>query len=158
MDPRIEIITEKKLVGIRIRMSLSDNNTTALWQRFMSRRREIKNQVSADLYSVQVYDKSLDFKDFTPTTVFEKWAAIEVAELESLPAGMDEYILEGGKYAVFIHKGSASAFYKTFQFIYGDWLPNSKYQLDDRGHFELLGDKYKHEDSTSEEEVWVPIM
>jgi AraC family transcriptional regulator len=36
-------------------------------------------------------------------------------------------------------------------------LPNSAYELDDREHFELLGEKYKNNDPNSEEEIWIPI-
>jgi AraC family transcriptional regulator len=36
-------------------------------------------------------------------------------------------------------------------------VTNSKYLLDNRPHFETLGEKYKNEDPSSEEEVWIPI-
>jgi AraC family transcriptional regulator len=36
-------------------------------------------------------------------------------------------------------------------------LPNSNYHLDDRPHFEILGEKYKNADPGSEEEIWIPI-
>jgi AraC family transcriptional regulator len=35
-------------------------------------------------------------------------------------------------------------------------LPGSEYFLDNRPHFEVLGDKYKNNDPTSEEEIWKP--
>ena len=31
------------------------------------------------------------------------------------------------------------------------------YTLDDRPHFEILGEKYKNQDPDSEEELWIPI-
>jgi len=42
-------------------------------------------------------------------------------------------------------------------YIMSQWLPNSKYILDHRPHFELLGAKYKNNSPDSEEEVWIPI-
>ncbi|TQE66329.1 GyrI-like domain-containing protein [Leptospira noguchii] len=42
--------------------------------------------------------------------------------------------------------------------IFQEWLPNSGYKLEHRPHFELLGSKYKNNDPTSEEEVWIPIV
>jgi AraC family transcriptional regulator len=36
-------------------------------------------------------------------------------------------------------------------------LPNLGYTLDDRAHFEVLGEKYKNNDPLSEEEIWIPI-
>jgi AraC family transcriptional regulator len=36
-------------------------------------------------------------------------------------------------------------------------VPASNYDLDDRPHFEILGDKYKNGDPNSEEDIWIPI-
>ncbi len=44
-----------------------------------------------------------------------------------------------------------------YQYIFGIWLPNSVYLLDDRPHFEVLGTKYKNAKTDSEEEIWIPI-
>lgn len=157
MEPRIEILTKKKLVGMRLQMSLSDNRTAELWRSFMPRRKEIKNNLSTELFSMQVYDQSYNFGEFDPDVSFEKWAAIEVSDFSSIPAEMETFALPGGLYSVFIHKGAASNEPKTFQYIFGTWLPNSEYSLDNRPHFEILGVNYKNEDPDSEEEVWIPI-
>jgi AraC family transcriptional regulator len=157
MQPRIETITGKKLVGKRIRMSFSDNKTFELWKSFMPRRKEITNNKTTDLFSMQIYDKHFDFKNINLDEEFEKWAAIEVTDFDTIPDGMESYSLTGGLYAVFIHKGAASTGPKTFKYIFGTWLPNSDFILDNRPHFEILGKKYIHEDPDSEEEVWIPV-
>ncbi len=157
MNPRIETLPEKKLIGKSIKMSLVNNKTGVLWLNFMQHKKNIKNTIGMDLYSIQVYDKSLNFKDFNPTTEFTKWAAIEVLNFNEIPDTMETFKLKGGLYAVFTHKGAASTFQRTFQYIFGEWLPKSQYQLDNRAHFELLGEKYKNNSSNSEEEVWIPI-
>ncbi|MGE5679943.1 MAG: GyrI-like domain-containing protein [Bacillota bacterium] len=155
--PRIETLPEKKLIGRHLKMSLSNNRTSELWRSFMPLRIEIKNSVTDDLFSMQVYGSSFDFKNFNPDLEFEKWAAVEVSDFDSIPDGMEPYTLIGGLYAVFIHKGAASTGYKTFQFIFGTWLPKSEFELDNREHFEILGEKYKNDDPESEEEIWIPI-
>jgi len=157
MQPRIEILPEKKLVGKSLRMSLANNKTAELWRSFMPERKLIKNTVSSELFSMQVYDKSLDFKDFNPQTEFTKCAMIETSEYENIPEDMETRILDSGLYAVFVHKGMAKDFPKTSQYIFSQWLPNSDYELDQREHFELLGAKYNPTDENSEEEVWIPI-
>jgi len=157
MEPRIELLAEKKLVGKRLNMTLSNDRTFELWHSFMPHRKEIKNSISTDLFCLQIYDKNLDFKDFNPQTEFEKWAAIEVTNFSDIPDNMETYTLKGGLYAVFIHKGAPSSFPKTFQFIFNEWLPKSEYELDNREHFDLMGEKYKNDDPESEEEIWVPI-
>ena len=157
MDFTIRILPEKKLIGKRVKMSLANNKTFELWRSFMPRRKEIRNSLTTDLFSMQVYDESFDFKKFSPATPFEKWAAIEVADFNTIPAEMEAYTLTGGLYAVFLYKGSSSDFAKPFQYIFGTWLPNSDYTLDNREHFEILGEKYKNNDPASEEEIWIPV-
>ncbi|MCB0430071.1 MAG: GyrI-like domain-containing protein [Flavobacteriales bacterium] len=156
MEPRIETLKEKKLVGMHIRMSLADNQTFALWSGFGPRRREVK-ALNTDLFSLQVFPLSYDFHRFDPQASFEKWAAAEVASFDDVPEGMDTLVLPEGLYAVFIHKGPASEGERTFRYIFHTWLPSSGYMLDNRPHFELLGAKYKNNEPDSEEEVWIPI-
>jgi AraC family transcriptional regulator len=155
MQPRITYLEEKKLVGKKLKMSFANNSTGELWGSFMPRRKEINNQVSTALFSLQVYDKA-QFENFDPAREFEKWALTEVTDFGNVPHGLEKFALAGGQYAVFIHKGSSTDD-RTFQYIYGHWLPNSDYLLDDRPHFEILGDKYKNNDLNSEEEIWIPI-
>jgi len=156
MQPRIETLSEKKLIGIRMIMSFSNNKTGELWRSFMPRRKEIQNNIGTELFSMQVYD-DLYFNNFNPDKAFEKWATIEVTDFSVVPGKMETFILPGGLYAVFIHKGAASIEPETFEYIFRTWLPNSEYALDNRPHFEILGEKYKNEDPFSEEEIWIPI-
>lgn len=155
MEPRIETIKGKKLIGKRLKMSFSENKTAELWRNFMPRRTEIKNNIGTELYSLQIYDPS-HFTSFNLNTEFEKWALIEVLDFDILPEGMEAFILTGGAYVVFIHKGLNSD-NSTFRYIFESWLPNSDFQLDNRPHFEILGNKYKNGQLDSEEEVWIPV-
>jgi AraC family transcriptional regulator len=155
MIPRIETLIEKKLIGKKISMSLSDNKTGQLWKIFMPRLNEIQKQVSANLYSIQTALPDY-FTNFNPNTIFEKWAAIEVENIDHIPDEMETITLNGGQYAVFNYKG-LSTDTKIFEYIYGKWLPESKYDLDDKPHFCIMGEKYKNADPDSEEEIWIPI-
>jgi AraC family transcriptional regulator len=158
MTPKIVSIPAKKLIGYSIEMSLLDNQTQTIWQLFMPRLKEIKNAVSADLFSLQNYPENY-FTNFTPETIFTKWAAVEVKDFENILDGFEKLEITGGKYAVFLHKGNTEMFAKTAQYIYTEWLPNSGYQLDNKPHFEVLGDNYLgHENPKSEEEIWIPIV
>jgi len=122
----------------------------------MPYRKKIHNCVSSDLYSLQTYPPCF-FDNFSPNTEFEKWAAIEVVDFIDVPGDLLTFNLPSGLYAVFVYKGLPSAASDTFQFILGTWLPNSNYNLDNRPHFERLGEKYKNDDPNSEEEIWIPI-
>jgi AraC family transcriptional regulator len=157
MEPRIETLREKKLVGKRMKMTLGNDMTGQLWKSFMQRRREITNSVGTDLFSMQVHTTELDLEKIDLNTPFEKWATIEVTDFTKVPEGMESFVLPGGRYAVFEHKGDASTGPTIFQYIFGKWLPASGYALDNRPHFEILGEKYKNGDPDSEEEIWIPI-
>ena len=154
-EPRIENLSEKKLVGKRLTMSLADNKTSHLWQSFMPGRREISNAVTSELISMQVYHEP--FRPGDINQEFEKWAAVEVSSFENTPEKMDTYTLNAGLYAVFHYKG-LSTDNRVFVHIFGTWLPSSDYLLDDRPHFEILGNKYKNGDPNSEEEIWIPVQ
>jgi AraC family transcriptional regulator len=156
MNPIIKILPEKKLIGKRMIMSFSNNKTIELWKNFMPRRKEIQNNIGTELYSMQIYSPSFFVKVDT-NKEFEKWAAIEVTNFNIVPDGMEKFTLTAGLYAVFLYKGAASAAAETFQYILGTWLPSSEYVLDNRTHFEILGEKYKNEDPNSEEEIWIPV-
>jgi AraC family transcriptional regulator len=156
MEARIETLTERKLVGKRMKMTFADNQTPALWQSFMPRRKEIQHNVGDELYSLQVYPPSF-FEQFNPHAEFEKWAAIQVTGVDSIPPEFEIFTLPAGLYAVFTYRGTSQAAAQTFQYIYGDWVPNSEYHLDDRPHFELLGAKYQRAGADSEEEFWIPV-
>lgn len=157
-DPRIITLPPKRLIGMRVRMTMAEPRTTELWRGFMPRRKEIAPAVGTDLFSLQVYAPHFQLQHFTPQTTFDRWAAVEVPEHATVPAGMEELALTGGQYAVFLHQGPASAGPRTFGFIYGVWAPAAPYRIDNtRPHFEVLGPKYKHEDPSSEEDVFIPI-
>lgn len=155
MTPKIEKLNEKKLIGKHITMSLANNQTGELWKSFMPRRNEVTNNVTSDLISMQIYEPT-HFTNFKPTNEFKKWATVEVTDHEKVPADMETFTLPEGLYAVFHYKG-LSHDTGIFQYIFGTWLPNSNYHLDNRPHFEVLGDKYKNNDPNSEEEIWIPI-
>ena len=157
MQPTIVHLKEKILIGCSIKMNFTENNTGELWQSFMPRLKEIKNKISADLFSVQLYNNDYNFNQFNPSAYFTKWAATEVLCIDDIPANMETLIIPQGLYAVFLHKGS-NADNTTFQYIFQTWLPASEqYMLDARSHFELLSKKYKNGYSSSEEEIWIPI-
>jgi len=156
MIPRIVSLNEKKLVGKRLTMTFAKNNTFKLWQSFMPKRNEINNTLNNDLFSIQIYPDTFNFENFDINIEFEKWAAVEVVTFDSIPYEFEALILKGGQYAVFDYKGLSSDT-KMFEYIFGVWLPKSEFSLDNRPHFEILGEKYKNNDINSEEQIWIPI-
>lgn len=156
MTPEIKKSNEKKLVGKSLTMSYADYTIAELWGSFMPRLREITNNLSNDLISLAVYHTT-HFADFKPTNEFERWATVEVADFDLVPAGMQTFLLKEGLYAVFTYQGDSKGIANFYKDIFESWLPNAGYAVDERPHFEILGDKYKNNDPSSEEEIWIPV-
>jgi AraC family transcriptional regulator len=157
MQPRIESVPEKKLVGTSVSMSLIDNKTFELFSSFMTNRKQVKNSLGTAIYEVMEYDAA-HFKNFNPNKSFKKWATLEVGNFEAIPENMNTLVLESGLYAVFTYKGLAKDFSNLMQYVFTEWLPKSEYALANRPHFNVLGDKYIKDSPDSEEEVYIPIQ
>lgn len=157
MQPRITTISSKKLIGKQIRMSVLEDRTQDLWQSFMPRRNEISNVANKFLYSVQIFDSEKYFDPVSPETEFGKWAAIEVSDYSVIPEGMEPLEIPEGLYAIFDYKGPANAALPFFQYIFQTWIPSSEYDVDNRPHVALMGEKYRGNNPDSEEEIWVPV-
>ena len=155
IQPKIENLEEKKLIGKRLTMSMANNSTSDLWKSFIPRLGEISNKVSNELISMQIYGPTY-FTGFDPASEFEKWATVVVTDFNHVPEDMETFTLTGGLYAVFDYKGSSND-NSIFQYIFRSWIPDSDYFLDHRPHFEVLGARYKNADPNSEEEIWIPI-
>jgi AraC family transcriptional regulator len=69
---------------------------------------------------------------------------------------METFNLNCGEYAVFDYQGLSND-NSIFQYIYRKWLPNSNYKLENRSHFEVLGENYRNNDPNSKEQIWIPI-
>ena len=156
-QPRIELLSPRKLVGKQLEMSFANDLTPQLWRSFMPVRNKIRNAITPNLFSVQLFGPSFSFYPINPHEPFTKWATLEVTEVSEIPDDMDILELPGGLYAIFPYRGTPSGFALIFNFIFNEWLPNSGYELDQRPHFELLGEKYKNNDPTSEEDIYIPV-
>lgn len=155
-NPRIVSVCEKIFMGMSLRMSLTNNRTGELWRTFMPRRKEIPRVLSADLFSLQSYPHGY-WEEFNPDCEFEKWALMEVPGFDETPDGMELFVLPRGEYAVFAYKGAAGDS-RVFEYIFKEWLPASGYRLDNRPHFEVLGERYNNTSPDSEEEIWIPVI
>ena len=156
MFSKTESLNPKHLIGMHSEMSFAQDRTRELWQRFIPRQKEVVDRVDTNYISMQVFGNS-NGRAIDPGQPFTKWATVEVSEGADIPEDMEAYLLSGGLYAVFIHKGPAAAFRKTFGYIFGTWLPASEYERDNREQFEVLPEGYSPVDPEAEEEIWIPV-
>lgn len=152
MQAQIISLKAKQLIGLSCSMSLVKNETVALWKRFM----EHRPIHLSEFIAMQVYGPDY-FSSFDPTKAFQQWACVEVDSLEIIPEKMVPFLIPAGLYAKFNYKGP-SADHSIYDYIFRQWIPKSKYTIDNRPHFQVMGEKYSNTSSDSEEEIWIPIL
>lgn len=140
------------LCGASEAMSLQTFTPWTLWPQIMPRLDQIRNRTSQDLISLRNFN---GIPVFGPQANpdFTYWGGVEVLEANK---GFEHLEIPAGTYAVFHYKGLSSDS-TIWRSIYSQWLPNSEWELDERPHFERLGSKYKNDDPTSEEDIYIPI-
>ncbi|MBD3581080.1 GyrI-like domain-containing protein [Flavobacterium selenitireducens] len=152
---RLDTFPDSRLIGRNLEMSFAHDRTPALWKSFMPDRHQLQNARGNDLISLQVYPRGFDFSD--PQLAFVKWSGVIVPDGQKVPSSMEALEIPQGRYAVFLHSGSPTTAADTFNYIFREWLPSSGFELDERPHFEILGEKYDNNSANSEEEIWIPI-
>lgn len=158
MTHRIERIDDRLVVGMKTNASVItiSEKTRALAQSFMPRRHEVSFRIGKHVFSIQNYGKG--YVSSGLNSEFEKWVGVEVQNTNNLPLGMQPFIIKSGMYAVFSFIGSVSDFPKSRAYIFQEWLPSSKYKLDQKAHFEILSEDYSKDLQHIEEEIWIPIQ
>lgn len=152
---RLDTFPDSRLIGRELEMSFARDRTPELWKSFMPDRHQLRNARGNDLISLQIYPRNFNFSD--PQIAFVKWAGVIVSDAHEVPSSMQAFDIPQGNYAVFLHSGSPTTAAATFGYIFGQWLPSSGFELDERPHFEILGEKYKNGSADSEEEIWIPV-
>lgn len=156
-EPKIKRPSQQLLVGKKIEMTTLNTYPKELWQSVMPYKRQITGLTSLDNYAVHCYQDLNYFKHFDPKAKFTKWAAFPVSEDFYAPEGFETFILPNSLYAVFTYRGHPGKASSFFNYIYNEWLPSSSYELADRPHFAVMGERYNNFSDDSEEEIWVPI-
>ncbi len=155
MNPTIKTFPTTKFIGMNLSFSYANYRAFELWSSFMPRRKEIQNIIDSELYNIQINPNNFDFQ---PNTPFVKWAAVAVSSFDNVPDGMETLEIKESLYAVFNYKGNQANVATFFKSIYTVWLPNSDYELGNHPQFEILGEKHKNDNPSSEEEIWIPIQ
>ena len=158
LQPQIVHLSSRKLTGMQTQTSLSHNAVPRLWQDFIPRRSEIVNVLDNGMIGISGYNTNFRAETFIAASPLEKWATVEVSDFGTPPTGMKNRELTGGEYAAFTHKGGKKNIVMSFEYMYGVWIPDSIYDIDDRDHFEHYPKNYRGpEHPDSELKIYIPI-
>jgi AraC family transcriptional regulator len=101
---------------------------------------------------------SHDSPDVTDAEKLRYDACITVKKDVSPQGEIGVKTIDGGKYAIFRHKGSYEKFNDSYNYIYGTWMPENNIEPDDKPCFELYinsPDKTKPEKLLTD--IYIPI-
>lgn len=156
-SPELVMLKETRVAGLRGTTSLFDNRLPGLWEEFMRLHKDLFVTAGAG-YGICETQQTVYTKD--GDVMFAAMVGSPVNTFDELPLflPLDTKILRAGKFAVFTHRGTFANLFKTYQYIFGTWLPAAKEELDDREDFEV----YEREVSTfdapdNEVKIYIPI-
>jgi AraC family transcriptional regulator len=155
-EPHIIATSSLELVGIAQEMSLLSMPIAELWKTFRSHE-AVRKQFIPLFYSVQLHHAPLDVQHFAPAALFTKWACASRDFFETMPTEFLSLHIPAGLYAQFEVTAPPTAAKEVFEFIYGEWLPTSGYQLAHRHQLEVIPHDYMQQGDRAQETIWIPI-
>ncbi|GGC84348.1 AraC family transcriptional regulator [Undibacterium terreum] len=155
--PELDTRPAMLLVGMHTRFygSDSDKNNLGeqlppLWERFIARLAEVEHTVPGCCYGV-VLPAAGDSDEL------EYYAAIEVRQIDALPAGMHKIEIPATNYATFLHRGVGKLVDQTVDFIYSSWLCQSEYRHNGGPDLEIYDASFDPLSENSQMRYAIPI-
>lgn len=154
-EPEIIQMEETKAAGIRGTTSLFDNRLPKLWEQFLALE---KNNPGSEGIRYCICETQQTSYTKNGDVLFSVMVGSQTADYHNLTPGLAVKTLHAGKYAVFTHRGDYANLYKTYQYIFGIWLPSAKEELDGREDFEQYeGEVISPDDPDNEVKIYIPI-
>lgn len=156
-SPDFVVREETRVAGLRGTTALSDNRLPELWAEFMRLHKDLFMAAGAG-YGICETQQTTYTKD--GDVLFAAMVGSPVNDFESLPQSLslDKKVLRAGKYAVFTHRGTFANLFKTYQYIFGTWLPAAGVELDAREDFEVYDREVLSFDAPNNEvKIYIPV-
>ena len=155
MEPIITTIAKVTVVGMEYHGQNKNKEITAMWGVFNQKCMAIPHLTGKRA----AYGVCFSDADYGTTGMFRYVAGLPVTVVDALPEGMTSCTVPAGRYAVFTHCGTLATLDRTFDYIYGTWLPSSEYRLDaTRPDFEFYDERFTTgDDPASKFDIYIPI-
>ncbi len=159
IQPEIVEVGPVKIVGLRDTTTIKNNKIPAMWQKFNPRIDEIRQRTNNIRgYGICEVDPDFDMRLFNEDTEYKELVGVAVKDFTEIPPGMVAKTLQGGRYAVFTHNGKLVTLQLTYEYIWGTWVPGTKYEIDLRDDFEYYDEQFLGpEDENSRMFIYIPI-
>lgn len=155
VDPEIIDLPSFHVVGLLGQYNDdTKSDIPTLWGQFFPRLGKIDNKLGNDLIGLS------DCPDIYGSE-FYYIAAAKTEETTNPPQGLVARTVAASTYAVFEHRVRQENLHldlqKSLKYIWGTWLPRSKYRYTGANDFELYGPKFDGATMTGVIELYVPV-
>jgi AraC family transcriptional regulator len=155
MEPRITDREAFTVVGLPLKVRrTTTHEISALWDRLIARAREIPGRVEGAAYGL-LYNFDKREGDF------DYLAGVGVGAKAEVPDGMTRIEVGAQTYAVFTHRIEnpvlSQDLPRTFNYIYGTWLPNSDYVAAEGPEFEYYDSRFDPATNGGEVDLYIPV-
>jgi AraC-like DNA-binding protein/predicted transcriptional regulator YdeE len=96
--------------------------------------------------------------DMRNNEVFQYYAGVEAQDPSDLPQEIETVGIPQNTYALFTHRGSITEIERTYDLIYGNWLPLSTYSPTMDLDIIVVDDRFKGLSPDSEIDILIPIQ
>lgn len=158
-EPTIIDFPERKFIGLEIDMHSHLEGAQAIvpllvsaWIKFNKRKAEIKNRINKNSYGIAKSEGK-----FNEENMMRYMAAVEVDNFDEVPEGLTSYTITPQTYAIFKNVGLGDTTVHTITYIYGTWLPQSKYTRAAGDDMELFDSRFDMQSNESISEYFIPI-
>lgn len=144
-----------KLVGLSFYYDLQEKNDLSnSWSHLMTSLEKVKHKIEPHrFYQMQYWfpDQDSEMPYF--------YIAVEVKAFEDIPIQLTAKLIPKQQYLKFYHRGLANQVGYTYQYIYNDYLPDTRYQLPHCYNFEYYGEQHLGPyDENSISEIYIPVL
>ena len=153
MQPKFVAKPAFTVVGLHIHVKAKSPEISTLWEKFGPRMREVKHLAEPGVcYGLMDhFDRSIGELDYTACVPVLQ----PVSQVSDVPAEMTSLEVPANTYAVF--ETTLQEIPKTFDEIYGTWLPASGYQVVDAPYFEYYPATFNPDDPAPEMSIYIPV-
>ena len=121
----------------------------AQWQRFTPYIGAIPQQVNGNTYGVGYNGDDEGNIDYI--------CGVEVSTTSDLPTELDYVRVPEQLYVIFTHRDHVSTIGRTWDIVWGQWLPQSEYKAADAPFFECYGASFDPVSGMGGIELWIPV-
>lgn len=153
MEPQIISRPETKVVGVASRYTEDDLDLDTLWSAFRPMLGLIQDRIGQQAFGI--YE---EYTESEGEVGFSYICTVAVKGDAPIPKGMVSRTIPAHQYAVFTHQADASLLPETLKYIWGSWLPKSRYEYSESPDFELYIPKMVNNEIHRTLSLHIPII